>query len=184
MDIYGKVRSIEGSKTFIPFRYQGQYEDEEIGLYYNRYRYYSCDTGGYINQDPIGLAGNNPNFYAYVHDSNTFIDPFGLDEFFRGSKGDAAPDFTPRDPVKTKKGWQGDYRLDTNGNVATTHGVSIFDNADSVSKKGFTPNKLDSVPDSLKIIQRGSDSHHFEIVPKEPMSPDKYKSELKKIKCH
>ncbi|WP_442902636.1 hypothetical protein [Gilliamella sp. Choc6-1] len=31
-----------------------------------------------MSQDPIGLAGNNPNFYAYVHDSNAWVDPFGL----------------------------------------------------------------------------------------------------------
>ncbi|PQL93813.1 RHS repeat-associated core domain-containing protein [Apibacter adventoris] len=61
----------------IPFRYQGQYEDEETRLYYNRFRYYSPDSGMYISQDPIGLAGNL-NLYAYVHDSNTQVDPFGL----------------------------------------------------------------------------------------------------------
>ncbi|MDB0601965.1 RHS repeat-associated core domain-containing protein [Tenacibaculum maritimum] len=61
-----------------PFRYQGQYEDIETGLYYNRFRYYSPDTGTYISQDPIGLLGNNPNFYAYVHDVNIFVDKFGL----------------------------------------------------------------------------------------------------------
>ncbi|MHC9088801.1 RHS repeat-associated core domain-containing protein [Tenacibaculum sp. IMCC1] len=27
-----------------PFRYQGQYEDEETGLYYNRFRCYLSDT--------------------------------------------------------------------------------------------------------------------------------------------
>ena len=32
-----------------------------------------------MQQDPIGLAGNNPNFYAYVPDSNSWIDVFGLD---------------------------------------------------------------------------------------------------------
>ncbi|MFL0093943.1 RHS repeat-associated core domain-containing protein [Tenacibaculum maritimum] len=62
----------------MPFRYQGQYEDVETGLYYNRFRYYSSDTGTYISQDPIGLLGNNPNFYAYVKDSNSWVDPFGL----------------------------------------------------------------------------------------------------------
>ena len=62
------------------FRQLGQYEDKELdGLYYNRFRYYSPEEGLYISQDPIGLAGNNPNFYAYVHDSNTMVDPFGLD---------------------------------------------------------------------------------------------------------
>ncbi|WP_202807474.1 RHS repeat-associated core domain-containing protein [Gilliamella sp. wkB18] len=48
----------------MPFRQLGQYEDVETGLYYNRFRYYHPETGLYISQDPIGLAGNNPNFYA------------------------------------------------------------------------------------------------------------------------
>ena len=50
----------------------------ETGLYYNRFRYYNPETGLYISQDPIKLEGNNPNFYAYVHDSNAWVDPFGL----------------------------------------------------------------------------------------------------------
>ena len=62
-----------------PFRYQGQYEDSETGLYYNRFRYYDPSTGAYISQDPIGLAGNNPTLYGYVCDSNTEFDSFGLD---------------------------------------------------------------------------------------------------------
>lgn len=64
-----------------PFRYQGQYEDSETGLYYNRFRYYSPDTGLYLSQDPIGLAGGNPTIYGYVFDSNIQIDPLGLDTF-------------------------------------------------------------------------------------------------------
>ncbi|MFK7077411.1 DUF6531 domain-containing protein, partial [Flavobacterium oreochromis] len=75
-DIYGKLRNLQGEKTFIPFRQLGQYEDPELdGLYYNRFRYYDASTGLYLSQDPIGLAGNNPTFYAYVHDSNTWVDP-------------------------------------------------------------------------------------------------------------
>ena len=65
--------------SFIPFRQLGQYEDVETGLYYNRFRYYNPDSGMYISQDPIGLAGNNPNFYAYTFDSNSEVDLFGLD---------------------------------------------------------------------------------------------------------
>ncbi|EEF78359.1 RHS repeat-associated core domain-containing protein, partial [Phocaeicola coprophilus] len=62
----------------VPFRYQGQYEDEETGLYYNRFRYYSPQMGMYISSDPIGLAGNNPTLYGYVQDVNTWMDIFGL----------------------------------------------------------------------------------------------------------
>ncbi|MCX8534326.1 RHS repeat-associated core domain-containing protein [Chryseobacterium sp. KC 927] len=79
-DIYGRLRNLQGEKQFVAFRQLGQYEDEELdGLYYNRFRYYDCNIGGYISQDPIGLEGNNPNFYAYVYDSNLQYDPFGLE---------------------------------------------------------------------------------------------------------
>ena len=78
-DLYGNIHTLNGEKGFIPFRYQGQYEDIETGLYYNRFRYYSPDSGTYISQDPIGLAGNNPNFYGYTFDCNTEVDVWGLD---------------------------------------------------------------------------------------------------------
>ena len=79
-DIYGRIRlNLFNNKSFIPFRQLGLYEDKELdGLYYNRFRYYNAETGSYISQDPIGLAGNNPNFYTYTFDSNSEVDPFGL----------------------------------------------------------------------------------------------------------
>ncbi len=77
-DNYGRTLQDIGEKTFIPFRFQGQYEDEEIGLYYNRFRYYNPETGQYTQQDPIGLAGGNPTLYGYVWDTLNEIDPFGL----------------------------------------------------------------------------------------------------------
>ena len=80
LDIYGNIRKLEGDKNFIPFRFQGQYEDQETQLYYNRFRYYAPSIGMYISQDPIGLQGRMPNIYAYVHNSNSWIDPFGLNE--------------------------------------------------------------------------------------------------------
>jgi Rhs_assc_core: RHS repeat-associated core domain len=49
LDVYGKVAECHGDRTLVPFRYQGQYEDEETGLYYNRFRYYSPDMGMYIS---------------------------------------------------------------------------------------------------------------------------------------
>ena len=73
-----KFRNIVGERSFISFRYQGQYEDTETGLYYNRFRYYSPDSGTYISQDPIGLEGGMPNLYSYVKNSNTELDIFGL----------------------------------------------------------------------------------------------------------
>ena len=79
LDIFGrKRRKGNNNSSFIPFKYQGQYEDIETGLYYNRFRYYEPNTGTYISQDPIGLAGNNPTLYGYVNDINTHLDVLGL----------------------------------------------------------------------------------------------------------
>ncbi|WP_215905372.1 RHS repeat-associated core domain-containing protein [Treponema pedis] len=78
LDIYGKVRKeTEENTNFVPFLFQGQYFDSETDLCYNRYRYYSPDTGTYISQDPISIAGGL-NLYSYVHDSNFWLDIFGL----------------------------------------------------------------------------------------------------------
>lgn len=34
LDIYGDILQLRGERSFVPFRFQGQYEDEETGLYY------------------------------------------------------------------------------------------------------------------------------------------------------
>ena len=90
LDIYGRVKNVgkgsdrsaapeTGEQCFIPFRFQGQYEDKEIGPYYNRFRYYDPSLGQYTQQDPIGLAGGNPTLYGYVFNTMWELDPFGLD---------------------------------------------------------------------------------------------------------
>ena len=73
----GRGRATINSPSF-RLSIQGQYEDVETGLYYNRFRYYEPNTGTYISQDPIGLAGNNPTLYGYVNDINTHLDVLGL----------------------------------------------------------------------------------------------------------
>jgi len=77
LDIYGKVRKLEGERDLVPFRYPGQYEDIETGLCYNRFRYYSAEEGTYVSQDPIKLGGGIA-LYSYVADPSSWIDPFGL----------------------------------------------------------------------------------------------------------
>ena len=104
LDIYGRVRKEykhislgEDVFPFVPFLYQGQYYDFETNLAYNRFRYYSPETGAYISQDPIRLAGGNPTLYGYVKDSNWWVDVFGLDgeyigTVYRGMKKDSNGD--------------------------------------------------------------------------------------------
>ncbi|MDE9434303.1 RHS repeat domain-containing protein [Xenorhabdus bovienii] len=58
-------------------KFAGQWLDEESGLVYNRFRYYSPVAGQYLTPDPIGLhGGENP--YAYVENPTGWVDPLGL----------------------------------------------------------------------------------------------------------
>jgi len=62
-----------------PFRFPGQYYDQETGLHYNYFRYYNPQTGRYITPDPIGLFGG-VNLYTFVENNPLYyVDPYGLD---------------------------------------------------------------------------------------------------------
>jgi RHS repeat-associated protein len=76
LDVYG-IANVDVTQTRCPWRWPGQYEDEETGLYYNRFRYYDPEAGIYLSQDPIGLLGG-ANLYGYVPDPLAWIDPLGL----------------------------------------------------------------------------------------------------------
>jgi len=74
---WGRVRGLRVSDIEQPLRFQGQYEDRETGLYYNRARYYDPDSGRFITRDPIRLLGGE-NFYRYAPNPISSIDPLGL----------------------------------------------------------------------------------------------------------
>ena len=76
--VWGEQRLLQGEKDFCPFRFPGQYEDSETGLYYNRFRYFDPTAGQYVSQDPLSFSGGMPTPYAYVKDPCTWIDPTGL----------------------------------------------------------------------------------------------------------
>ena len=76
---WGKLRSetnISGT-AHQPFRLQNQYCDLETGLHYNFFRYYEPECGRFINQDPIGLWGDE-NFYTFAPNVQDWVDPLGL----------------------------------------------------------------------------------------------------------
>lgn len=79
ISIWGDLRNHTGHRQDCPFRWPGQYEDEETGLYYNRFRYYDPEAGQYVSQDPIGLAGGTRP-YQYTTEPLQRTDPFGLSD--------------------------------------------------------------------------------------------------------
>src|SRR5262249_54133098 len=58
-------------------RFPGHYLDEETGLFYNRFRYYSPRVGRYLQSDPIGQSGGT-NLYAYPANPLVDVDVLGL----------------------------------------------------------------------------------------------------------
>jgi hypothetical protein len=68
------------------------------------------------------------------------------------------------------------------GLVKPTHGVSLDVNPATLEKWG--PQQIQSIPSELKIIQRGKRLEHFEIVPKEPMTLERFQELLNKIKLY
>jgi RHS repeat-associated protein len=105
---WGRVLRYDKREVEQPLRFQGQYEDSETGLFYNRHRYYDPDQARYITQDPIGLLGGW-NLYSYAPNSTAWIDPFGLTAK------------CPLDPAKVSQDKNGRYR-DANGRFAKDPG--------------------------------------------------------------
>jgi RHS repeat-associated protein len=76
-DAVGRLQGLRVDEVAQPLRLQGQYWDQEIGLCYNRYRYFDPHICSFISQDPIGLAGGE-NVYAYAPNVWGWLDPLGL----------------------------------------------------------------------------------------------------------
>ena len=131
LDIYGRQRKRPSS--FIPFKYQGQYEDAETGLYYNRFRYYDPNAGSYISQDPIGLEGDTLNLYNYVVDNNDGIDPLGLYNPY-GHKKNGQFKKKPGAKPKVKPSLHGNSRSSTKPAVL----YAMYDGNGNFQKWGIT----------------------------------------------
>ena len=62
-----------------PFGYTGRERDRATGLYHYRARAYDPETGTFLQEDPIGLAGGDMNLSRYVGSNPIgYSDPSGL----------------------------------------------------------------------------------------------------------
>jgi hypothetical protein len=105
---------------------------------------------------PIQMSGKAP----YQGSSGEEIDPTKVDVYRGGS------DFTVK-PGETKV---------KDGMVQTTHGLSLDTDKDYPAVASRGAKRVTSVPAELKIIQRGQRLTHFEVVPRQPMPPDKFQN--------
>jgi len=73
-----------------------------------------------------------------------------------------------------------EYKVDANGNVKPTRGVSVNTDAAKVERFGGA-HEIKFMPPELQAIQHGGDAGHFEIVPRQPMTVPRYIELLRKI---
>jgi RHS repeat-associated protein len=77
-DAYGKVLSSSGTYAAAnPFRFSTKWFDDESGLGYWGYRYYSPRLGRWLSRDPARYV-DGPHLYVYVHNGpSTSVDSLG-----------------------------------------------------------------------------------------------------------
>jgi RHS repeat-associated protein len=98
---WGEVEEVKVGEVDCPIRFQGQWADEESGLYYNRFRYYEAQSGRFVSEDPIRLIGGLNN-YLYGSSSINWLDPFGLSSD-KGGEGEIVRRFDSKANIKTAK---------------------------------------------------------------------------------
>jgi RHS repeat-associated protein len=89
-DPFGKTAKETSTASISPYKFTGQEEDAETGLYYYGARYYDPALGRFISADTIVQAPGDPqtlNRYSYCRNNPVlFTDPsghiFGIDDAF------------------------------------------------------------------------------------------------------
>src|SRR5690606_37171669 len=144
IDVWGNLRQLRGERNFCPFRFPGQYEDDETGLYYNRFRYYDPQAGQYVSQDLLKLNGGY-NLYGYVPDATTIIDPLGLSSSSGCGK-------TKISPEMEEKILRGERVINENGTptnrIRGGHSSTIND-----TNPDFAVEVLQTNPDGTQVVK-------------------------------
>lgn len=130
--------TISGRRTHCPFRWPGQYEDEETGLHYNRFRYYDPWAGQYISPDPVRLAGGL-RLYGYPLDPLVLYDFLGLGE-----------------------GLVEIFRAVSQGELADINNVGFYRNAPGVSAGKYFAYTLEEAMAEARMLH-GLDGGHYTV---------------------
>lgn len=113
---WGAMRPLPGNTADTPFRLQGQYEDPEIALAYNRWRYYDADAGRFISPDPIGLGGGLLALFEYGKNTITDVDLFGLHTATAELDGDPVTNTQTDSENFNSGGWGKNAKTGDDGN--------------------------------------------------------------------
>jgi RHS repeat-associated protein len=167
-DIFGFSVSSEDT-SLCPFRWPGQSEDTDTGLYYNRFRFYDPQLGAYLGSDPIGIAGGLVS-HGYVPDPLGWVDPFGLADCRSGDDGNTIFHRYGDDPETAtrlarlaaiaERAEVGKLKL------KGLHGVSVSPTVPSVPSSRATRTAIENAGFKLVFSPTDDPHHHTLILPK------------------
>jgi RHS repeat-associated protein len=110
-DSFGNIVVSNGSCSWNTVTYTGRELDDELSLFFYRFRIYDSQSGVFISEDPI----LQNNLYSYVTNQPlSFVDPFGL----RADDGGGAPIYGPSKAVH-------DFYTKTIPNTFSVIGVNV-----------------------------------------------------------
>ena len=76
---FGQVLSMDGALAEVnPFRFSSEFHDDETGLVYYNYRYYSPSLGRWTKRDPIGEEGGVNEYGTNQNNLVNYFDLLGL----------------------------------------------------------------------------------------------------------
>ena len=110
--------------------------------------------------------------FAYVSDTNAWVDVLGLQSLYRGGRNGKVSFKAREKDYETKV-------VDGKEVVQPTRGVSLSDKKENLEKMRMEAYEVDQIPETLQIVKTGRS--HYEITPKKPMTVDEYQAELAKV---
>ncbi len=124
-------------------RFPGQYEDAEMGTFYNYFRSYQPNQGRYTQGDPIGLEGGLNRFSYVEGNPASRVDPLGLEWTYQQSTGNMySGGNNPSATVLVGTGYAG-------------HGVGVNNSAlEGIPDIGPLPQGTYTIGDQQTIVTR------------------------------
>jgi RHS repeat-associated protein len=171
---WGETEEAPGGTASTRIRFQGQYEDEETGLRYSRFRYYDPSLGVFICADPLGLEGG-VHAFDYAPNPFSWVDPFGLAKIHPGKQGKHQPghnnfqpgksELTHSDPQALLDKGQGKGVMHGNKEVVDFHEViGVYVDPNTGKRECTTRGTIHYDAEALSDPTKG----HAHIVPAKP----------------
>jgi len=85
VDLFGLFQR-ESAPDVCPWRFPGHWGDPDTGLAHAWLRVYDPETGAYLSESPLGIAGG-ANLYGYLDDPMTEASPLGIGRGYAALRG-------------------------------------------------------------------------------------------------